>query len=96
MRDPRRSQAESSRESVFISSRQLEGGENAKAKQQSKILARDLHFGKRLRSVTKVVLLRQEQSTGLSVSMTASLHVTHRQLANNYQVLRALVPRVLG
>ena len=96
MRDPRRSQAESSRESAFISPRGLKGRENAKAKEQSKILASDLHFRKCLRSVTKVVFVRQEQSTGLSVSMTASLHVTHRQLSNNYQVLRALVPRALG
>jgi len=96
VRDPRGSQAERGRESAFVSSRRLKGGENAKAKQQSKILARDLPFRKCLRSVTKVVSVRQEQSTGLSVSMTPSLRVTHRQLSNNYQVLRALVPRAPG
>lgn len=69
MRDPE-SQAESSssRDSAFGSSRQMKGGENAKVKQQSKTLSQALHFGKCLSSVTKVVLVRQEQSAGLSVS----------------------------
>lgn len=53
-----------------------ERGENAKAKQQSILLARDVHFRKRLRSVTMVISVKQEQCKGLSVSMTASLHVT--------------------
>lgn len=77
MRDPE-SQAESSssssRDSAFGSSRQMKGGENAKAKQQSKTLARAVHFGKCLSSVTKVVLVREEQRAGLSVSTAASPH----------------------
>lgn len=77
MRDPesRAESSSSSRDSAFSSSQQMKGGENAKTKQQSKTLAQALHFGKCLSSVTKVVLVRQEQSAGLSVSTAASPHL---------------------
>lgn len=83
MRDPQSQAESSSSDSAFGSSQRMKGGENAKAKQQSKTLARALHFGKCLRSVTKVVLVRQEQSAGLSVS-TQHPHTLH---TDNYPTI---------
>lgn len=75
VRDPRRSQAESAGNpppSLPVGRTRGTQKPNSKAR----YWRGNVRFRKRLRPVTTAILVRQEQCTGLSVSTTASLHVT--------------------